>query len=91
MPRTVLGTQERIRAERQSNTRRKGKSLERILSSVKHKVGYHDISEQSGISYATVCKIVNNPLAARVEQLLQVCEICGIDLVIEERNNNTAI
>lgn len=86
MPRTILGTQERIQAVRQSNTRRKGKSIERILATVKYKIGYHDIAKQSGISYATVCKIINNPLAARVEQLLQISEICGIDLEIVEKS-----
>lgn len=85
MPRVILGSEDRIYGERQKKIRQNGRTLERIFATVKYKVGYHDIARQSGISYGTVCKIINNPLSARVEQLLAVSEICGIDLVITEK------
>ena len=40
MPRVYLTTEERIRAARQNNMRRKVQSLEQLLATVKHKVGY---------------------------------------------------
>ena len=85
MPKVYLTYEERIRAERQNNTRRKGRYLERLLSSVKYKVGYDKIKAETGLSHATVSKIINRPLTARVEQLLAVSDICGIDLVIVEK------
>jgi len=85
MPRVYLTTEDRIRGERQNKIQRNGRALERILATVKHKVGYDKIRAETGLSHATVSKIINRPLEARVEQLLAVSDICGIDLVIIEK------
>lgn len=85
MPRVILGAEERIRAARQNNTRRKVRQLEQLLATVKHKVGYDKIRDETGYAHATVSKIINRPQKATVEQLLAVSDACGIDLVIIEK------
>ena len=85
MPRVILGAEERIRAARQNNMRRKVHQLEQLLATVKHKVGYDKIRDETGYAHATVSKIINRPQKATVEQLLAVSDACGIDLVIIEK------
>ncbi len=87
MPKVNLTADERNRSQRQNKINRNGRALERILATVKHKVGYDKIRAETGYSQATIVKIINRPLEARVEQLLAVSDICGIDLVIEERKD----
>lgn len=85
MPRVILGAEERVRAARQNNMRRKVHQLEQLLATVKHKVGYDKIRDETGYAHATVSKIINRPQKATVEQLLAVSDACGIDLVIIEK------
>lgn len=85
MPRVYLTTEERIRAARQNNMRRKVHQLEQLLATVKHKVGYDKIRDETGYAHATVSKIINRPQKATVEQLLAVSDACGIDLIIVEK------
>lgn len=85
MPKVYLTADDRIRGERQNKIQRNGRALERLFATVKYKIGYDKIRAETGLSHATVSKIINHPLEARVEQLLAVSDICGIDLVIVEK------
>ena len=71
MGKVYLTLQERENAARE-------RIIRRNLAEIKHGIGYERIRLKTGYSVPTICKVVNTPLKARLEQLYAVADAAGI-------------
>lgn len=83
MPKVILTTEDKRRAELENDFRRQDRVLRDVIrEKVLRKISYDELAEKAGVGRSTVQKFVNHPEQLRVEHLRKCCIAADIPLVI---------
>lgn len=83
MPKVILTTEDKRRAELENNFRRQDRVLRDVIrEKVLRKISYDELAAKAGVGRSTVQKFVNHPEQLRVEHLRKCCIAADIPLVI---------